>query len=363
MPGSERELIERSDDVAGASEALGLEAYRALYDHNPDGVLFTVPDGRVLAANQAACRILAMSEDEIRSAGRQGLADPTDVRWAVLLAERERTGHVQAVARMIRGDGAPIEVEMSARIFRQADGEQRTCTIIRDVTERITMERELRRSQERLAEAERVAGIGSWEWDIIHDRVTWSDGLFRIYGLALDEFDPTVAGGHERVYPDDRQHVQESLERALAERSSFVLEYRALRADGRVRTLRNQAEVVVAETGEPIRVVGIVHDITDARAAQQALQTTSSDLERRALELQRLALRTTAEPAPEAHAQLTPRQFEIVRLIAEGMTNAQIATRLVLTEGTVKWHVSQILQKTSSPNRVTAVARVLGATR
>ena len=173
-----------------------------------------------------------------------------------MVEERERTGRVRGVARMIRGDGARIEVEVSARIFHEANGETRACTIIRDVTDRVVMERELHQSRERLSEAERVAQIGSWEWDIPCDRVSWSDGLFHIYGLTRDDFDPTVVGGEKRVYPDDRESVRETLRQAVAERSSFTLEYRAVRADGRVRTLRNRGEVVVDEAGEPIRVVG-----------------------------------------------------------------------------------------------------------
>ena len=93
-----------------AAKTLGPEAYRAMYENSPDGVSFTVPDGDVLAANPAACQILRRSEAEICSLGRQGLVDPTDERWAPLVDERERTGRVRGVARMIRGDGAPIEV-------------------------------------------------------------------------------------------------------------------------------------------------------------------------------------------------------------------------------------------------------------
>ena len=343
------------------AKMLGPEAYRAMYENSPDGVLFTVPDGGVLAANAAACQILRRTEAEICALGRQGLVDPTDERWAPLVEERERTGRVRGVARMIRGDGAPVEVEVSARIFHEASGERRACTIIRDVTDRVIMERELRRSRERLSEAERVAQIGSWEWDISNDRVSWSDGLFHIYGLTPDEFDPTREGGEKRVYPDDRERVRESIRQAVAERASFTLEYRAVRADGRVRTLRNRAEVVVDEAGEPIRVVGIAQDITDAKLAQEALQTTSSDLERRAIELHELASRTTAEPKPAPHAPLTSRQLEVLRLVAEGLTSAQIAKRLFLSEATVKWHIKQILTKTASSNRAEAVARVLGA--
>jgi PAS domain S-box-containing protein len=225
------------------------------------------------------------------------------------------------------------------------------------------MERELRQSRERLTEAERVAQIGSWEWNLGCDRVSWSEGLFHIYGLVPGEFDPTTQDREKRVYPDDRARVRETIRKAVAERSSFTVEYRAVRADGRLRTLRNRAEVLVDEAGEPSRVVGIAQDITDAKLAQEALQTTSSDLERRAIELQQLALRAAGEAKPEPHAPLTSRQLEILRSVAEGLTSAQIAKRLFVTEATVKWHVKQILTKTASSNRAEAVARVLGAPR
>ena len=121
-------------------DRIGEGAYRALYRYSPDGVLFTVPDGRVIAANPAACEILGRTESEIRHLGRPGLADHADERWAPLVAERDRTGVVHGVARMLRGDGRSIEVEMSARVFLDVDGEARTCTVIRDVTERVAME-------------------------------------------------------------------------------------------------------------------------------------------------------------------------------------------------------------------------------
>jgi two-component system, sensor histidine kinase PdtaS len=347
-----------------ARKVIGPEAYRALYEHSPDGVLFTVPDGRVLAANPAACRMLRRTEAEICSLGRQGLADPTDERWVPLLEERDRTGSGRGVARMLRGDGTPIEVELSAQVFRDSDGEERSCTILRDVTDRVRMELELRQSRRQLAEAERVAKIGSWEWDVAEDRVSWSDGLFEIYGVDPAEVDRTIEGGTEqRVYPDDRPRVHETLRKALEERSSFTMEYRALRGDGRVRTLRNYGEVVVDEAGEPIRVVGIAQDITEAKLAQQALQRTSSELERRANELQQLALTTPAEPTARQSAPLTPRQQEILGLVAQGLTSEQIAAQLYLALPTVKWHIRQILAKTGSANRAEAVARVLGGSR
>jgi DNA-binding CsgD family transcriptional regulator len=169
-----------------------------------------------------------------------------------------------------------------------------------------------------------------------------------------------VNTGDRASNPQNFRLINRTIERALAERSSFTLEYRAIRADGRVRTLRSRGDVVVDDSGQPIRLVGIAQDITDAKLAREALQNASADLERRATELQQLALRTATEPQVTPHAPLTPRQQEILRLIAQGLTNPAIAERLVITEGTVKWHVKQILAKTGSSNRAEAIARFLG---
>jgi PAS domain-containing protein len=104
---------------------------------------------------------------------------------------------------------------------------------------------------------------------------------------------------------------------------------RAIHSDGRVRTFRSQGEVVIDDRGKPIRVVGIVQDITDAKLTHEALQNTSADLERRATELQQLALRTATEAPAIPHATLS-------------------ATARDSSEGTIKWHVRQILAKTNS---------------
>jgi PAS domain S-box-containing protein len=255
-----------------------------------------------------------------------------------------------------RKDGSEFPIEVSLGPLQSAEG-LLLSSAIRDITDRKRVEDELRRNREQLAEAERVARIGSLEWNLTTGHTTWSDGLLAIYGLTPDQFDPTPAA-EQRVYPGDRERVRQTLERAITDRSSFTLEYRGVRGDGRVRTLRSHGEVVVDATGEPIRVVVIVQDITDAKLAQEALQSASADLERRATELQQLAL-TVAEP-DTLHAPLTPRQLEILQLIAHGHTNAAIAQRLFVTEGTIRWHVKQILAKTNSSIRAEAIARVLG---
>ncbi len=329
-----------------------------MYDFSPDGVLFTAPDGRILAANPAACEILGMPETQVRTRGRQGLADPDDARWTAMLAERERTGRMSGIARIIRGDGTRIEVEVSSRTFLDAVRRPRSCVVMRDVTGRVSLERELEESRARLSEAEQVARMGSWEWDLAADRMLPSDGLLRIYGLARREFEPTFEGALRRVYPDDRERVRTTLGRAIERRASFELEYRAVRSDGRVRIVENRGDVVVDDAGTPSRVVGVVQDVTEARLSREALKSAATDTELHPGRLPGPGLPAGANWG--AGAPLSARQLEILRLIAGGLTNAAIAHRLFITEGTVKWHVRQILAKTGSANRAEAIARVLG---
>jgi len=352
-------------EVAEQARAVAETRFRLAFIHSPVGMGMIDNAGRLLKVNPALCKMLGYSEKELCGRTFADLVSPErqqDVRdrtAGLFSGELEpSSGEWQ----FLRKDGSAIWVILS---LAPADGEVVDEALavghVQDITTRKQAEAELRHSRERLSEAEHVAQLGSWEWDITNNHTTWSDGLFHVYGLTPNEFDPALRGCEQRVYPDDREFVDRTIDQAVAERSSFTLEYRAIRADGRVRTLRSRGEVVVDDSGEPIRLIGIAQDITDAKLAQEALQSTSADLERHATELQQLALRTATEAPATPHALLTPRQLEILRLIAHGLTNAAIAERLVLTESTVKWHVKQILAKTASSNRTEAVARVLRA--
>jgi PAS domain S-box-containing protein len=115
-----------------ASEA----RFRALFEHSLDAVFLTVPDGAILAANPAACRMFERGEMELCRLGRAGIVDAGDPRLAAALAERERTGSVLAELTFIRAEGSHFPGEMSSAIFTDASGRRCTSMVIRDVTER-----------------------------------------------------------------------------------------------------------------------------------------------------------------------------------------------------------------------------------
>ena len=141
-----------------------------------------------------------------------------------------------------------------------------------DITERKLIETELRESRSRLAEAQHIAQVGSWEWDIDADRIRWSDELYRMYGLEPQQFEATYAGFLDRVHPDDREHVMHAIETAFALRQSFEFEHRIVRTDGSVRAMLGRGQLVTDAAGRVIRMMGSGQDITERKQAEQHLQ-------------------------------------------------------------------------------------------
>lgn len=111
--------------------------------------------------------------------------------------------------------------------------------------------------------ADEPTSIARWDWDILTDRVTWSEGLFRIYGLEPREFRASYQAFLERVHPDDRQRVSRIVGQALRDGQPFEFEHRLVRPDGAVRTLRARGATELAADGKPVRMSGITEDISD----------------------------------------------------------------------------------------------------
>jgi PAS domain S-box-containing protein len=148
-----------------------------------------------------------------------------------------------------------------------------------DVTElRATQER-LVRSEAMLAQAQRVAHIGSFEWDFASNHVKWSDELHRIHGLEPGQFEGTYEAFLRRVHPDDLESTKSAVFDALRKGSPFVYEYRIVRADGSVRVLHTRGDVVTDKDGQAVGTAGCCWDITKLRETMDSLKGARSLLE------------------------------------------------------------------------------------
>ncbi len=123
-----------------------------------------------------------------------------------------------------------------------------------------------------LTEAQRLANLGSWSWDIVANRVSWSDQLYGIYGITRDEFDGTINDFIRRIHPDDRPQVGANVAASLKSGTSFSHEERIVRPDGEVRRLQSVGEVIRDEKGTALRMLGVCLDVTERKRAESALR-------------------------------------------------------------------------------------------
>lgn len=126
----------------------------------------------------------------------------------------------------------------------------------------------LAQTASRLAEAQALAHIGSWKWDIGRDLVTWSDELYRIFGVAPGRSPTTYESYLDQLHPDEREFVDGVVRRALADGQPFAFEHRLVRSDGVVRTISARGRVLL-EHDEPVGLVGTAQDVTEQRQVER----------------------------------------------------------------------------------------------
>jgi PAS domain S-box-containing protein len=136
------------------------ERYRAIFEYSPDAVFQTVPDGTILDANPAACRMFGYSNEEMCAVGREGISDINDPRLKDALEERKKTEKILAQITSIRKDGTKFESEITSNIYKSKDGNMRSIVILRDITQLKTYQKELARLDRLNLIGEMAAGIG-----------------------------------------------------------------------------------------------------------------------------------------------------------------------------------------------------------
>ncbi len=140
----------------------------------------------------------------------------------------------------------------------------------------VPLEAALRRSSDLLGQAERIAGVGSWEWNVPSGELTWSDQTFRLFGLAPGQVAPDYTLFVERVHPEHRSLVRQAIDDALSGRRPYDLEYRIVSMSGETRWVHARSEVARDANGRAVRMIGTVLDITERKKAEAALRESEA---------------------------------------------------------------------------------------
>ena len=146
------------------------------------------------------------------------------------------------------------------------------------LTERRRAEAELRRSEASLTEGQRISHTGSWSWNVATGDLFWSQEHFRIFGFDPETAKPSHSMFLERIHPNDRSFVEQTVDWAVRERTDFELDYRIVLANGSIRYLQSLGHPVLGESGDLAEFVGTVIDATERRGAEEALREAQAEL-------------------------------------------------------------------------------------
>jgi len=261
-----RRLYE-AEAALGASEA----RFRTLMEESGDGFALLGAEGRYLEVNSECCLQLGYEREELL---RRSISDidllfsPQQFAADFQSLVDKRPMTYESEHRRKNGTTFPVEVTLSiARI----GGVPQALSLARDITERKRAAEALRREHAMLARTEGIAQVGSWEWEIASDTVTWSDELFRIFQRDPREGAPTFAEHPAFYHPDDMARLRQAVEVAVAEGTPYELELRAIRKTGETRVCVARGIAEMSPGGRAVRLHGSLQDITERKEAEESL--------------------------------------------------------------------------------------------
>ncbi|MDP2828910.1 MAG: PAS domain S-box protein [Sulfuricellaceae bacterium] len=147
--------------------------------------------------------------------------------------------------------------------------------VVQDITERRLAGHKRQASEASLANAQRIAHLGNWDYDLVSGQIVWSDEVYRIFGLEPGGISPDIQSYYHWTHPDDRARLRNGEEKTIREGRGEIL-HRIVRPDGSIRHVHLIGEVVADAAGQPLRMTGTVHDITAIKLAEESVRQSEA---------------------------------------------------------------------------------------
>ncbi len=256
------------------------DLYRLLVESTRDYAIFVLDStGHVASWNPGGERIKGYTADEI-------VGQPYEVFFtdeareagepAAMLERAVRDGRVDVEDWRCRKDGTRFWAHVVLTALYQGDELVGFGKVTADLTVERTAREELARRERQLAEAQQIAHLGSWEFERATGRLSWSDELFRIFGLPPAE--PIHYETYlEMLHPEDRDDVRRKVETSLEDGSPYVHQHRIVRPDGEERWVQSRGEVTWNEEQDSPRLAGTTLDITGIKEAEDRARRLSAE--------------------------------------------------------------------------------------
>jgi PAS domain S-box-containing protein len=186
----------------------------------------------------------------------------------------------QVEAEFICHDGSRTWVRSRGEAIRDAQNNiVKLQGTVQDITDLRASEEAFRLASERLALAANAGGIGIWDWDVAHNRLTWDESMFRLYGWAPNQIVPSHEAWAGSLHPDDKAATVETLQNVLRAGNQFDAVFRIIWPDQSIHHIKATATVHRDSAGEPIRMIGTNLDISDLKKGEAALKAANDQAE------------------------------------------------------------------------------------
>lgn len=243
--------------------------YRKLFESSVDAILLTAPDGRIFAANPAACEIFQYTEAEIIQGGRSGLVDKLDPRLEAALEERSKTGIFKGELTFMRKDGQKFPGELTTTLYYISEGKLRSSMIIRDVTQRKQMEKSLQDSEDRFRAIFEAANVGK-SITSPAGKIFVNKAFAEMLGYSQKELNGR--NWRELTPEEEIDAIEENLGKLLDGRSdSSRFEKRYIHKNGYDIWTDVSVATKRDDDGSPQYLITTVIDIQDQKQAEEAL--------------------------------------------------------------------------------------------
>ena len=260
------------------------QLFQDVFNASPIGIAVEDLKGQPRFVNPAFCSFLGYSQEELFNKHCVDFSPREDAEKDWALFQQLKAGsidHYQLEKRYFRRDGSLVWGRLSISLLNSRPSPL-VVAMIEDITDKKKAEEAVRASEERLRLAQEIAHVGSFEWNIQTGVNTWTPELEAMYGLQTGTFHGTQTAFENLVHADDRAGVIKLVDAAMNSGEPTQGEWRVVLLDGRVRWIAGRWQVLMNESGEPVRMIGVNIDITERKRAEEAL----SDMTRKLVEAQ-----------------------------------------------------------------------------
>src|SRR5215470_16015707 len=259
--------------------------FRAIFENAAVGIARVAPDGRWLEVNQRLCDIVGYSREELMTKTFADITHPDDLERDFRGMRRMLAGEIDTFLmekRYYRKDCSVVWANLTVSLMRKADGSpDYFISIVEDISARKWAEEMLLEREERLLLASWISGLGIFEWDLQADRAVWeNERMYEIFGHT--RADGALSRAHlaeKYVHPDDVGAFGQALADGMKTGRPFHVGYRIRRKDGALRWLDLAANFEMARDGAPIRMIGVLADITERKQVEEKLRESQERLQ------------------------------------------------------------------------------------